>query len=176
MSHPTRRPALPARSRLHVSVVAAAVLVLLLLPLTVQLARRWYALSGERAHLETELATLSSRNVVLQRASEALSLSKFQVCNKSRDTLSLPWLAAVYHDGKHLQVFDPRRCPGFRPPELGGGESRVLNYSSTEEGCNWNGSVAFYALHLVRDSEEGSHAYNVAGAWRGFDRDCFTVE
>ncbi len=176
MSHPPRRAAPRARSRLHVSVVAAAVVVALLLPLTVQLARRWHALSGQRARLETELATLSSRNVVLQRASEALSLSKFQLCNKSRDTLNLPWLAAVYHDGKRLQLFDPLRCQGFRPPELGGGESRVLNHSSTEEGCNWNGSVTFYALHLERQSEEGSHAYNVAGAWRGFDRDCFTVE
>jgi hypothetical protein len=173
MSHPPHRP---ARSRLHVSVVATAVLVAILLPLTVHLARRWHALSDRRARLETELATLSSRNVVLQRASDALSLSKFQLCNKSRDALSLPWLAAVYHDGRRLQLFDPLRCQGFRPPELGGGESRVLNHSSTEEGCNWNGSVAFYALHLERESEAGSHAYNVAGAWRGFDRDCFTVE
>ena len=116
MSHPPHRP---ARSRLHVSVVAAAVAVALLLPLTVQLARRWHALSDRRARLETELATLSSRNVVLQRASDALSLSKFQLCNKSRDTLSLPWLAAVYHDGRRLQLFDPLRCQGFRPPELG---------------------------------------------------------
>jgi hypothetical protein len=168
-------PASRARS-LHPSTLVAAVVVLLLLPVTWCAGRNWLELSRKQASLETELHTLTAKNAVLERAYDALPLQKFQVCNKSKDSLTIPWMAAVYHDGKQLRVFDSLRCRGWREHDVNAGESKVFNYSSTEEGCNWNGAVAFYAFHMVRESEEGVHAYNVAGPWRGFDRDCFTVE
>jgi hypothetical protein len=176
MSHRKPPPA-SARRGPQPSTLAAAAAVLVLLPLTAYLGRQWLELSRRSAALEGELATLTSRGVVLKLAGDALSPQKFQVCNKSKDALSVPWLAAVYHDGTRLRLFDPLRCGGWRPQEIAGGESRVLHFSSTEdESCNWNGSTVFYAMRLVRQAEDAPVAYNVAGPWRGFDRDCFTVE
>jgi hypothetical protein len=176
MSHRPTSPAAPRRGP-QVSTLAAAAAVLVLLPLTLVLGREWQSLSRRSAARDGELATLSSRVAVLKLAGEALAPQKFQVCNKSRDALSVPWLAAVYHDGARLRLFDALRCGRWRGEEIAGGESRVLHFSSTEdEGCNWNGSVVFYSMRLVRQSEDAPVAYNVAGPWRGFDRDCFTVE
>ena len=164
------------RSRLHWSTIVAGLVCLPLLLLSVHLGRGWNRLSRQEADLETELATLTARNAVLQPASDVLQNQKFQICNKSTDTLTIPWLAVAYQDGKQLRVFDALRCQGWRGQVLNPGQARVFNFSSPEEGCNWNGSVAFYAFRLVRESDEGVRAYNVSGPWRGFDRDCFTVE
>jgi len=164
------------RSRLHWSTIVAGLICLPLLLLTIHLGREWHELSGREAGLESELATLTAKNAVLQPASDLLQNQKFQICNKSTDTLTIPWLAAAYHDGRQLRLFDALRCEGWRPVVINPGGSKVFNFSSTQEGCNWNGSVALYAFRLVRDSDEGVRAYNVSGPWRGFDRDCFTVE
>jgi cell division protein FtsB len=168
---PTRR-----RAGLHWTTIVAGLVCLPLLALAVHLGRQWHELSEHESALDAELATLTARNLVLQPASEALQNQKFQVCNKSTDTLTIPWVAAAYHDGKQLRLFDALRCQGWRPVVIGPGGTKVFNFSSTQEGCNWNGSVALYAFRLVRDSDEGVRAYNVSGQWRGFDRDCFTVE
>jgi hypothetical protein len=164
------------RARLHWSTIVAGLVCLPLLLLTVHLGRGWNRLSRQATELETELATLSARNAVLQPAFDVLQNQKFQICNKSSDTLTIPWLAAAYHDGKQLKIFDALRCQGWHGQVLNPGQAKVFNFSSSEEGCNWNGSVAFYAFRLVRESDEGVRVYNVSGPWRGFDRDCFTVE
>lgn len=176
MSHAKPAPA-AARRGPRLSTILASLAVVALLPLAALLGRQWLELKHRRAALETELATLTSRNAVLQRVAEDLQPQKFQICNKGKDPLGVPWLAAVYQDGHRLRLFDPLRCQGWRGEEIAGGESRVLHFSSTEEeSCNWNGSVVFYAMRLVRQSEEAPVAYNVAGPWRNFDRDCFTLE
>lgn len=176
MSH--KKPSSAATGcRLPLSTLLTACTVLVLLPLAAYLGREWLVLSHKSTQLDTELAELASRNVVLQRASEDLQASKFQICNKSKDALSVPWLAAVYSDGARLRLFDPLRCQGWRGEEMAAGETRVLHFSSAEdEACNWNGSVVFYAMRVVRQSEDSPVAYNVAGPWRGFERDCFTLE
>jgi cell division protein FtsB len=164
------------RSRLHWSTVVAGLVCLPLLLLAVHLGRTWHRLSERETALDGELVTLTARNAVLQPAAELLQNQKFQICNKSTDTLTIPWVAASYHDGRQLKLFDALHCQGWRPVVIAPGGSKVFNFSSPQEGCNWNGSVALYAFRLVRDSDEGVRAYNVSGAWRGFDRDCFTVE
>ncbi len=168
---PTRK-----RSRLHWSTIVAGVVCTPLLLLAAHLGRQWNDLSNRESGLETELATLTARNAVLQPVADLLQNQKFQICNKSTDTLTIPWVAAAYHDGRQLKLFDALRCQGWRPVVINAGASKVFNFSSTQEGCNWNGAVALYAFRLVRDSDEGVRAYNVSGTWRGFDRDCFTVE
>jgi hypothetical protein len=48
--------------------------------------------------------------------------------------------------------------------------------SSPQEGCNWNGAVLLYAMHFTREAEDQTSDFKVTGPWRGFDRDCFTVQ
>lgn len=166
----------PHKPFLHWSTIVSALVALPLALVTLQAGRRWHTLSSKSAGLETELGMLTRRNVVLEKANAILQNHKFQVCNKSSDFLAIPWVAAVYHDGHQLRTFDSSRCPGWRVQTLGRGESKTFTSSSDVEGCNWSGAVLFYALHFTRESDEYVKPYNVAGAWQGFDRDCFTVE
>jgi hypothetical protein len=161
---------------LHWSTIAFGVVTALLLLMTVNLARSWHATGKALDALEAERATLVARNLVLERAAAVLQNQKFQVCNKSADTLTVGWLAAAYHDGRQLRLFDSSRCPGWRPQVLGPGDAKTFTSSSAEEECNWGGTVMFYALNYVRESEEYLRSYNDAGRWAGFDRDCYTVE
>lgn len=168
-----------ARSRkpfLHWSTIVSALVALPLAVVTAQAARKWHGLSEKSSGLEAELAALSRRNVVLEKANDILQNHKFQVCNKSSDFLTVPWVSAVYHDGRQLKTFDSSRCPGWRAQTLSRGESKTFTSSSDVEGCNWSGAVMFYAMNFTRESDEYVKPYNVAGPWRGFDKDCFTVE
>ncbi len=162
--------------RLPWSTIISAIVCVPLLFVSACAGRRWFQLSRQESRLEGELETLTARNAVLQPAFEVMQNQKFQVCNKSTDTLTIPWLAAVYSDGQHLQLFDALRCQGWHAQTIEPGSSRVFNFSSPQEGCNWSGAVTFYAFRLVRESDQGVSAYDVSGPWRGFDRDCFTVE
>jgi hypothetical protein len=163
-------------SSFHWSTIIAAVIALPLGVLSVTSGREWRALSVKAAGLESEIETLQGRNAVLEKAHEILQNHKFQICNKSTDTLTIPWIAAVYHDGKQLAIFDSARCPAWRPQILNKGESHIFTFSSEEEYCNWTGMVMFYSLNYVRESEDATKIYNMNGPWKGFDRDCFTVE
>jgi hypothetical protein len=173
-SEPAAPPKKP--SSFHWSTLIAAVVALPLGVLTFNTGREWNVLSDKASGLQTEIETLQSRNAVLEKAYDILQNHKFQICNKSADTLTIPWLSAVYHDGQRFATFDSSRCPAWRPQVLNKGESRIFTFSSTEEGCNWTGSVMFYSLNYVRESEEATKIYNMVGPWKGFDRDCFTVE
>jgi hypothetical protein len=170
--HPKKK-----RGRLHLSTVIAAVVALPMVGLAIPLGKSWYAVSTHLTTLQQELETLTKRNGVLVRVHEATQQSRFQVCNKTAgDVVVVPWIAAAYYDGKQLQLFDSARCQGFRGFQLAAGDSRLVTLSSPEEGCNWNGSVLLYSMHIAREADEQTMAYNVAGTWRGFDRDCFTVQ
>ncbi|HXB56371.1 MAG TPA: hypothetical protein VN461_16475 [Vicinamibacteria bacterium] len=171
-------PAAPAKkpSSFQWSTIIAAVIALPLAVVAFNSGREWRALSSKATALENEIATLQSRNAVLEKAYDILQNHKFQICNKSADTLTIPWITAVFHDGKQLAIFDSSRCPAWRPQILNKGESHIFTFSSEEEGCNWTGGVMFYSLNYIRESEEATKIYNMVGPWKGFDRDCFTVE
>jgi hypothetical protein len=170
-----RRPSSGGRG-FPVAVVVALLVAVPLMVLSVRLGLQWRASGARLAALEREAASVVARAAVLDRAAQALRTHDFQVCNRSADTLSLPWVAAVHHDGQSLRVFDSASCQGFRSPLILAGESRALVFSSTQEGCNWNGEVLFYAMNAVRESDTGSASYNLIGAWgRDFDPKCFNV-
>ena len=98
---------------------------------------------------------------------------KVQVCNKSPADVTVHWLSVVYEDGGRLKSFDSQRCEDWAPVVVKNGASRMLTLSSTQEGCNWNGSVVFFAMHYSRGETQ---TYRDAGAWTGFDKDCYTVQ
>ena len=164
------------RARSLVVPVLAAVAACLLFIANVVLFVGWFRTKHELGSLEKEKTQLASSNRALADAYNLLHNKKVQVCNKSPADVTVHWLSVVYEDGGRLKSFDSQRCEDWAPVVVKNGASRMLTLSSTQEGCNWNGSVAFYAFRLVRESDEGVRAYNVSGPWRGFDRDCFTVE
>jgi hypothetical protein len=177
-AHAEHEAGAPAEKPSHFqwSTIIAAVIALPLGVLSLNSGRHWYTLKEKADSIQGEMETLQSRNMVLEKAYDILQNHKFQICNKSSDVVTIPWLSAVYHDGKQLAIFDSSRCPGWRPQTMNKGETRTFTFSSEEEGCNWTGTVMFYGLHYTRESDEYLKAYNVLGPWKGFDRDCFTVE
>lgn len=170
-----RKPSAPRRA-FPIAVVVSLLVALPLLVFATRLGLRWRASSVRLVELERETAAVVARAAVLKRAAETLRTYDFQVCNRSGDVLTLPWVAAVHHDGQSLRLFDSSRCQGFRSPPVHAGESRALLFSSTQEGCNWGGQVLFYAMNAVRESDAGSASYNLIGPWgRDFDPKCFNV-
>ena len=168
----------PPRPRRRVS-FSTIVAVALLPPaalLALFLFRNWNATRQALAHGQQELQTLGARNAVLAQAYEVLQNRKFQICNKSPHPLSVAWVSAAYNDGHQMKLFDSARCPGWQAQEIAAGENKNLLLSSTEEGCNWNGNVIYYAMRFSKETDEASLPFSVAGLYRGFDRDCFTVQ
>ena len=172
---PRKPPAAPRRS-FPVGLVVSLLVAVPLFVFTVRLGLSWRASTTRLDELARESASVQARAAVLKRAAETLRTYDFQVCNRSADVLTLPWVAAVHHDGQSLRLFDSSRCQGFRAQPIYAGESRALLFSSTQEGCNWSGQVLFYAMNAVRESDMGSASYNLIGAWgRDFDPKCFNV-
>jgi hypothetical protein len=168
-------PARTPRRKFPVSTVLALVLLPLVGLLTYTLFNKWNATRLALAAQRQELETLTARNAVLARAYDVLQNRKFQVCNKSPYPLNVAWVSAAYSDGRHLRHFDSARCPGWQEQEIAAGENKNLLLSSTEEGCNWNGNVIYFAMRFSKETDEASLPFSVAGIYRGFDRDCFTV-
>lgn len=138
--------------------------------------QKWNITRIKVAKQEAEVQALLSRNAVLSSVYAVLQNKKFQVCNKSQDTLKVQWVAAAYHDGQRLKVFDSSRCSAWQEVALASGDNRVLTLTSGQEGCNWGGAVVYFAMRFTRESEEIIRPYNFVGHWAGFDRDCFTLE
>jgi hypothetical protein len=173
---PTKEAAKAGRGwGLHWSTIVAAVATLAMVVVTAWAGRAWRAADGTAAALEAELSDSTARNVVLEKAAAILKNEKFEVCNKTADTLTISWVSVAYHDGHQLRRFDSSLCHGWRPQVLNPGDSKALTFSSSEEGCNWSGAVMLYAFNFVRESDEYVRTYNVAGQWTGFDR-CYLVE
>jgi hypothetical protein len=169
-------PASAPRRKFPLSTVLTLVLLPLVALLTYTLFQKWNATRLALAAQRQELETLGARNAELARAYDVLQNRKFQVCNKSPDPLVVSWVSAAYSDGRHLKHFDSTRCPGWQEQEIAPGENKNLLLSSTEEGCNWNGNVIYYAMRFSKETAEASLPFSVAGLYRGFDRDCFTVQ
>ena len=165
-----------ARRRFPLSTLVALVLLPTVALLAFTLFRKWNATRLGLAAQQQELQTLTGRNAVLAKAYDVLQNRKFQICNKSPYPLSVAWVSAAYSDGRHLKLFDSARCPGWQRQEIAAGENKSLLLSSTEEGCNWNGNVIYYAMRFSKETDEASLPFSVAGLYRGFDRDCFTVQ
>ncbi len=164
------------RKGIHWSTIVAAIVCAPLALVCLRTGREWLHLSRHQAEIENEIASLTARNVVLKPASELLQNQKFQVCNKSPDTVTIPWLAAVYQDGRRLKMFDPNHCDGWRAQVIPPGSQKMINFSSPDEACNWSGSVTFFAMRYSRESSDGlTSTIDYAGPWTGFDRDCYTV-
>jgi hypothetical protein len=164
------------RRRFPLSAAIALALLPLVGLLTFALFRKWNTTRQAFARQQQELQTLTARNAVLAKAYDVLQNRKFQLCNKSPYPLNLAWVSAAYSDGQHLKLFDSARCASWPQEEIGAGENKNLLLSSTEEGCNWNGNVIYYAMRFSKETDEASLPFSVAGIYRGFDRDCFTVQ
>ena len=169
-------PPAAAKRRFPVSTMVTIALVPLVGLLSWNLFRKWNVTRKGLLAQQAELQTLSSRNAVLAPAFDVLQNRKFQVCNKSPDPLNIAWVSVAFNDGKQLKVFDSSRCSGWQAQEVAAGENKNLLLSSTQEGCNWNGNVIYYAIRFSKETEETSLPYSMVGLYRGFDRDCFTVQ
>lgn len=169
-------PAPAPRRRFPVSTVVTLALLPLVGLLSYTLFQKWNATRLALAGQSAELETLGARNAVLGRAYDVLQNRRFQICNKSPYPLHVSWVSAAYSDGRHLRHFDSERCPGWQAQEIAAGENKNLLLSSTEEGCNWNGNVIYYAMRFSKETDEASLPFSVAGHYRGYDRDCFTVQ
>ncbi|HXY41823.1 MAG TPA: hypothetical protein VEQ10_19265 [Vicinamibacteria bacterium] len=164
------------RKGIHWSTIVAAIVCVPLALLCLRTGREWLRLSRHQAEIENEISSLTARNAVLKPASELLQNQKFQVCNKTTDPVTILWLAAAYSDGRRLKLFDPNRCESWRPLVIPPGGQKMVNFSSPDETCNWSGSVTFFAMRYSRESADGlTSTVDFAGAWTGFDRDCYTV-
>lgn len=165
-----------SRRRFPMSTLITLALLPLVGLLTLTLFRKWNATRQQLQAGQAELHTLTTRNAVLAPAFDVLQNRKFQICNKSPHPLNVSWVAAAFNDGRQLKVFDSARCGAWRDQEVAAGENKNLLLSSTDEGCNWNGNVIYYAIRFSKETEETSLPYSMVGLYRGFDRDCFTVQ
>ena len=164
------------RGRFPLSTVVALAVLPVAALLTLFLFRTWNATRLDLARQQQELQRLASRNAVLAQAYEVVQNRKFQICNKSPYPLAVAWVSAAYSDGQELKLFDSSRCPAWQGQDVAAGENKNLLLSSTEEGCNWNGDVIYYAMRFSKETDEAALPFSVAGLYRGFDRDCFTVQ
>lgn len=176
MSHPkaaSEGQVAKKQGRSLVVPVLAAVSACVLFILNVILFVGWFRTMREYNALEQEKAQLTASNRVLESAYGLLHNKKAQICNKSPVDVTVSWLSVVYEDAERLKSFDSHRCEDWVPVVVKNGATRMLTLSSTQEGCNWNGSVVFFAMHYSRGETQ---AYSYAGAWMDFDKDCYTVQ
>jgi len=148
--------------------------------LTWNLGRTWHAQRTNVAAKNAEVAALMARNAVLEPLYEILANRKFALANKTPLTVTVPWFAVAYHDGKTVKLFDSARCREFEPVVVPTGDVKVVTLSSKQEGCNWNGSVMYYSMRLYRQVETDvsivDRPYDYVDMYKGYDRDTFTVQ
>lgn len=138
--------------------------------------KKWSTVGNAIASNDQKLAQLRKRNAELAVVYDAVQQKKFEVCNKSADQYTVNWVAAAYHDGKEVKVFDSDRCQDFKPVVLAAGDNKSVLLRSSQPGCNWDGSVFYYAIRYTQENEEEDtyRIYNMVGPYQGFDRDCYT--
>jgi hypothetical protein len=136
----------------------------------------WFRARRSLDGLKTEQATLQESNKGLRGVNELLRNKKAQFCNRTDGDVTIHWMAAAYEDGGRLRYFDSQRCEDWQPAFIKAGQARMLNLSSMQQGCNWNGSVIFHAMFFSRVSEDAARSYRTADAWSGYDKECYTLE
>lgn len=154
--------------------IAAAVLVPVCV-MTFNLYRSWSELSAKNSSWDTEFAALNARNAVLEKVYSNLQNKAFQVCNRTPDPVTVTWLTVAYQNGQGIQTFDSAACPDWRNQVLAPGDARMFTLNS-QAACNWTGSVVYYAMTYTRESEEALNTINFVGHFKGYDRDCHTIQ
>jgi hypothetical protein len=137
--------------------------------------KKWAGGRAVEVDARRKLAEIKARNAVMKVIYDNTQLRKFYVSNKTSDTVTVQWLAAAYHDGKKVLIFDSDQCKDFKQIVLeAGGESAVLLRSS-QPGCNWDGSVFYYAMRYTQENEteENYRIFNMIGPYQGFERDTY---
>ena len=155
------------------------ILVALLVPvgvMTLNCARSWNVTAVRERKLSEEMAQLGARNSQLAPFYDVLQNRKYQICNRTADTVTVNWLAATYNEADQVKLFDSSRCSGWKPVVLAQGETRFVTLSSVQEGCNWNGNVMYFAIAYTRESTEQITFYEDVEVFRGFDRDCHNIQ
>lgn len=155
------------------------VAIALLIPvcvMTFNLYRAWSALNGKRSALQEEHQKRLVRNAALSKVFDNLQNKPFQVCNKTADTVTVNWLSVAYQNGKDIKFFDSALCRDYKPAVLVGGDARFLTLNSDQDGCNWDGSVVYYAMQYTRESEDAVNTINFVGHFKGYDRDCHNIQ
>jgi len=143
--------------------------------MTFNLYRSWSALRGRISTWDTDFAALNQRNSELEKVFANLQNKKFQVCNRTADVVTVQALSAVYHDGRVIKIFDSEKCADWRPQVLVSGDARMFTLNS-QDPCNWTGDVVYYAMTYTRESEEALSTINFVGHFKGYDRDCHTIQ
>lgn len=155
--------------------VAGAILVPVCV-MTFNLYRSWSTLRATLQTWDRDFAALSQRNGELEKVYANLQNKKFQVCNRTTaDVVTVQTLAAVYHDGKSLKMFDSTKCADWRPQVLVSGDARLLTLNS-QDPCNWTGDIVYYAMTYTKESEEALSTINFVGHFKGYERDCHTIQ
>jgi pSer/pThr/pTyr-binding forkhead associated (FHA) protein len=113
-----------------------------------------------QAAAKYELAGILQKNGVLRNG-------KLKLCNKSGSPLTIGWLGGTYvakddlpgiadrklaeeASGYKLTTYNSQFCPRDFKLVLEPGAERVVEFSSQESRCAWDGSALFYALSLRR--------------------------
>lgn len=154
--------------------IAVAVLVPVCV-MTFNLYRSWSELRGRTSSWEAGFATLNERNAVLEKVYSNLQNKAFQVCNRTPDPVTVTWLSVAYQNGQGMQLFDSASCADWRNQLLNPGDARMFTLNS-QAACNWTGSVVYYAMTYTRESEEALNTINFVGHFKGYDRDCHTIQ
>ena len=169
-------PRAKKKSPVPISAIVALVAVIPVGYMAFNSFKGWKAVRDKAAKHDSEMAGLTQRNTELAKVYEAVSLKKYQACNKTAEQITLNWVVAAYHDGKRVRIFDSERCTDWQPVVLMPGDNKNLLLRSSQPGCNWDGSVFYYAMRYTQESEEKYTMINVAGAYQGFERDCYTFQ
>jgi hypothetical protein len=138
--------------------------------------RKWATFRTIEVESDRKLAAQQKRNTELSIVYDAVQLKKFTVCNKTPDVITVNWVGAAFHDGKAVEVFNSDHCQDFKPIVLDPGSDSSVLLRSSQPGCNWDGSVFYYAMRYTQENEneERYRIYNMVGPYQGFDRDCYT--
>jgi len=138
--------------------------------------KKWSNFRTAAAKVDSGLAAVRKSNAELSQVYETVALKKYQICNKSADVVTIMWVAAAYHDGKTVKIFDSDQCQDFKPIVMQPGDDTSVLLRSSQPGCNWDASVFYYPMKSSSESEEKFNIFNVVGPYQGFDRDCYNVQ
>lgn len=138
--------------------------------------KKWTGVNHAIAGRAEMMAKLRASNATLSVVYDNTQLRKFEACNKTADQITINWVAAAYHDGQKVHIFNSDQCQDFKPIVLAAGDNKSVLLRSSQPGCNWDGSVFYYAMKYTQENEEEAkyRINNMVGPYQGFDRDCYT--
>jgi hypothetical protein len=142
--------------------------------------RSWYAKKTVMGGKQNEVTTMMTRNDTLRPIYDVLQNRKFQIKNNTPLQVTVPWIASAYHDGKQVKLFDSSHCRDWQPLIIAAGDAKIVTLSSSQDGCNWNGAVMYYAMRLYRQIEDEKmivdRPYDYIDMYKGYDRDTITIQ